>query len=188
MSATDVRPFLEPRPTPLYLLTEWAVSTHAFRRNRVAVEKKVIAAALCNSGYSYREVARMLGGLSYIGARDAYFSLTTSLPKEVRKYRAEVAIDGADVEIGGKEYHLWLARDVDSGEIMTFQASPGASAEDGARFLSEVASQCANKPLLRLGTGPNRPRGLLNLDLYFQLAENQSIFGRLGRILHGAAS
>jgi transposase-like protein len=175
---------------PLAILSEWAVSVHAFRRNKVSVPKKVLAAALCNSGYSYREVAKMMGGMSYVAARDAYVSLMTSLPQEERSYRRAVAIDGADVQVDGEYYQIWLARDVDTGVIMCFQASPGASAEDGARFLANVASQCANRPLLRLGTGPSAPRGLTNLDLYFQTPANQnsSIFMRLGRLLRGSAS
>jgi putative transposase len=172
---------------PLSILTKWALSMHAFRRNRVPVTKKVVAAALCNSGYSYRDVARMLGGISYVAARDAYFSLLTSLPKDERRYRKSVAIDGSDVNIGGRVYHLWLARDVESGEIMTFQASPDASSDDGARFLAAVAAQCANTPFVRLGEGSNTPRGLANLDLYFQTAGSQSIIERLGRLLHASA-
>ena len=129
----------------------------------------------------------MVGGISYVAARDAYFSLLTSLPKDEKRPRRKVAIDGSDVSIGGKAYHLWLARDVDSGEIMTFQASPDASVEDGARFLAAVATQCTNTPYVRLGIGPNAPRGLANLDLYFETSGNQSIIGRLGRLLHGSA-
>ena len=174
-----------PQVGPLSILSEWAISTRAFRRNKVPPVKKVVAAALCNSGYSYRDVARLVGGMSYIAARDAFFSLTTSLPREERKQRRSVAIDGSDAVVGGKTFHVWLARDVDSGEIMSFQASPDASADDGARFLSNVAAMCANKPLLRLGTGANHPRGLVNLDLYFQFAPNQSIIMRLGRLLLG---
>ena len=169
-------------------MSEWAVSMHAFRRNKVSVSKKVLAAALCNSGYSYREVARMLGGMSYVAARDSYFSFMTSLHREERKYRRAVAIDGCDVMMGGSSYHLWLARDVGSGEIMAFQASPDASAEDGSKFLASVGAQCINKPLLRLGMGPNHPRGLVNLDLYFQLAPNQSLITRLGRLILGSAA
>ena len=70
----------------------------------------------------------MLGGMSYIAARDAYFSLTTSLPREEKKQRRSVAVDGSDVALEGKVFHVWLARDVDTGEIMSFQASPDASA------------------------------------------------------------
>ena len=143
------------------------------------VGKKVLAAALCNSGYSYREVAKMVGGVSYIAARDAYFSLVTSLPRAERRYRREVAIDGSDMTVEGRPYHLWLARDVDSGEIMSFQASPDASADDGARFLADVASQCSNRPQLRLGHGTNAPRGLLNLDLYFE-GSGLSLIERIG--------
>ena len=174
--------------SPLTVLSEWALSVHAFRRNRVPVIKKVVAAALCNSGYSYRDVSRMVGGLSYIAARDAYFSLLTSLPHEEKKYRRCVAIDGSDVPINGSFYHVWLARDVDSGQIMSFQASPGASAEDGAKFLADVAAQCVNKPQLRLGTGANHPRGLMNLDLYFQMAPAESLITRLGRLFVRSAS
>ena len=168
---------------PMSIMTDWALSMRAFRRNRMPVGKKVVAASLCNAGYSYREVARMLGGLSYIAVRDAYLSLLTSLPRESKKFRRAVAIDGADVILDGNHFHVWLARDIDSGEIMVFQASPIASAEDGARFLSSVAAQCTNRPFLRLGYGANYPRGLLNLDLYFQTAPTQSIIGRLGRML-----
>lgn len=165
------------------ILSEWASSVHAFRRNRVPLGKKVVAAALCNSGYSYRDVSRMVGGISYVAARDAYFSLMTSLPREERRHRRAVAVDGSDLVINGATYQVWLARDVDSGEIMSFQASPNASADDGTRFLAGVASQCVNKPLLRLGVGANHPRGLINLDLYFQTSPNQSIMMRLGRLI-----
>lgn len=158
----------------------------AFRRNRMDPAKKVVAAGLCNAGYSYREVARMVGGLSYIAARDAYLAMLTSLPEEARKYRREVAIDGADVVVEGRRFYLWIARDVDSGEIMSFHVSPLASAEDSARFLASVGAQCAAKPLIRLGVGPNYPRGLLNLDLYFQITPVQTFIGRLGRLLMGS--
>ena len=162
------------------------MSMHAFKRNRVSVLNKIVAAALCNSGYSYRDVAEMLGGMSYIAVRDAYFSLTMSLPKDEKRQRRAVAIDGSDVMIGGKLYHVWLARDVDSGDIMCFQGSPDASVEDGNRFLVNVASQCENRPTLKLGEGPNHPRGLVNLDLYFQQPQSVSIMTRIGHLILGS--
>lgn len=168
---------------PLSVLVGWASSGHAFKRNRVSQVRKVLAAALCNSGYSYRDVAGMVGGMSYIAVRDAYISVVTCLPEVQKAHRRAVAIDGADVSFGDREFHLWLARDIDSGSILTFQASPGASVEDGARFLSMVASQCENRPLLRLGHGDNQPKGLVNLDLYFTTEPNESLIARLGRLL-----
>ena len=143
----------------------------------------MIAAALCNSGYSYRDVARMIGGMSYIAVRDAYISVVTCLPEVKRAHRRAVAIDGGDVALGERQFHLWVASDVDSGNILTFQASPGASVEDGARFLSVVASQCENKPLVKLGHGSNQPKGLVNLDLYFTTEASESLMARLGRLL-----
>lgn len=184
MASVKGVPFFQ-QAGPVSVLTEWAVSMHAFRRNKVPPSKKVLAAALCNSGYSYREVAKMLGGMSYVAARDAYFALTTSLPRDEKRDRGSVAIDGSDVTLGGRQFHVWLARDVGTGEIMSFQASPGASAEDGARFLANVAAMCANRPLLRLGAGSNSPRGLMNLDLYFEPAPNQSVITKLGRFFLG---
>ncbi len=158
----------------------------AFRRNRMPPAKKVVAAALCNAGYSYRDVASMVGGLSYIAARDAYLAMLTSLPEIGRRARREVAIDGAQVDFEGRSFYLWLARDVDAGEIMAFHASPGPTAEDGARFLAAVAAQCTNRPVLRSGTGPNYPRGLINQDLYFRPASPPSIIGRIGKLFLGS--
>ena len=120
--------------------------------------------------------------MSYVAVRDAYISVITCLPEVKKARRRAVAIDGADVSFGERGFHLWLARDVDSGGILTFQASPSASVEDGARFLSVVASQCENKPLLRLGQGVNEPKGLVNLDLYFTTGGNESLIARLGRL------
>jgi putative transposase len=176
-----IRPF-----DPFAALTDWALSAKAFRRNKAPVRKKVMAAALCNNGFSYREVATMVGGMSYIAARDAYLSMVTSLPEETKKYRREVAIDGSEISMEGRRYYLWLARDVDSGEILAFHGSPTGSAEDGARFLSAVGALCANKPAVRIGEGSSAPRGLLNLDLYFQSPQPRSLIGIIGRIFRGS--
>ena len=167
------------------VLTGWAVSVKAFRRNKAPVEKKVMAAALCSAGFSYREVASMVGGISYVAARDAYRSMITSLPEERRAERREVALDGSAVTLDGSHYYVWLARDVDTGGILAFHASPTGSAEDGARFLAAVGSMSSNKPSVRLGDGAESPRGLLNLDLYFQPKPARSFMGMLGRFLSG---
>ncbi len=169
-------------------LTDWAVSVRAFRRNKAPVGKKVMAAALCSGGFSYREVAEMVGGLSYIAARDAYVSMMTSLPEETKRFRREVAIDESVVPLEGKSYRLWLARDVDSGQILAFHGSPTGSAEDGARFLAAVGALCLNKPLVRLGEGVSPPMGLMNLDLYFQMVPSHSFIDRLGRIFWGSST
>jgi hypothetical protein len=111
--------------------------------------------------------------------------MVTSLPEETRRYRREVAIDGSEVPMGGRRYCVWLARDVDSGEILAFHGSPTGSTEDGARFLAAVGSVCLNKPAVRLGQGAGTSRGLLNLDLYFQSSPSRSFIDRIGRIFRG---
>ena len=174
----------------LTLMSDWAVSTGAFRRNKTSVEKKVVAAGLCNAGFSYRGVAGMLGGLSYIGVRDAFVSLGRSMPGEARAAREQVAIDGSDVRIDGTGFYLWLARDVVSGNIMAFHGSPSGSAEDGARFLADVGRLCANRPAVRLGQPYDALKGMQNLDLYFEAEadqpESMSLIGRIGRLFMGS--
>jgi len=155
----------------------------------MAVDKKVVAAALCSAGFSYRAVAEMLGGISYIGVRDSYVSLMTNIPPETKAYRREVAIDGSEVLVEGRRFFLWLARDVDSGDLLSLHASPTASAEDGRRFLASVGAQCSNRPFLRLGHGEDGYRGLLNLDLYFQeQPPPPSFMDRLGRLILGTGN
>ena len=168
---------------PLSLLSAWAISVGAFRRNKMPVEKKVVAAGLCNAGYSYRDVARMVGGLSHIAARDAFLALNTSLPERDKRVRREIAIDGAEVDLEGRGFYIWLARDVETGDIMAFHASTSAGADEGSRFLARVGSLCLNRPAVRLGLGTNAPAGLINLDLYFQTAAPPNLFGRLGRLI-----
>ena len=173
---------------PLAVLTEWASTMGAFRRNRMPIEKKVVAAALCNGGYSYREVAQLLGGMSYIAARDAYMAMLTSLPEEQRRFRREIAVDAVEFYEGGRSFHLWLARDTTSGEILVFHASPSASVEDATRFLAAIGKLCENKPLLRMNAKADLARPFVNLDLYFSTYAQESLIGRLGRLFRGSAS
>jgi len=85
----------------------------------------------------------------------------------------------------GKRFYFWLARDVDSGGIMAFSGSPTGSAEDGSKFLASVGSLSVNRPQVRLGDGANTPRGLINLDLYFQSSQSPGFLQRLGRLFRG---
>jgi transposase-like protein len=134
----------------------------------------------------------MVGGISYVAARDAYRAMVTSLPEEAKADRREVAIDESEVTVDGRRYFLWLARDVDGGQILVFHGSPTGSAEDGSRFLAAVGAMCSNRPMVRLGAGASEPTGLLNLDLYFQRTERAaappqpSLLDWFGRIFRGS--
>ncbi|MDV3277492.1 MAG: hypothetical protein LYZ69_03375 [Nitrososphaerales archaeon] len=169
-------------PDALDLLIDWAVSNRAFKRNKVGVKSKVLAAALVASGVSYREAAVMLGGMSFIAVRDSYLRIASLLPKGERKHRRFVAIDESVIRIGGGPSYLWLARDVDSGETISFRCSFSGSPEDSAAFAGSVLENCSNRPAARLGRGANRPKALKNLDFYFQTEGPSGVVQMIQRI------
>jgi len=157
------------QPSAFGLLSEWAESNRIFRRNKRSGRSKLLAAVLCASGYSYRYVASLLGGISYVGVRDAYLAVVSSCPDGTPEPRRAVAIDESRMTIGESDAYLWLARDIDSGEVISFRCSFTGSPEDSADFCMSILRRCTNRPTLRLGRGDNYPRGLKNLDLHFEL-------------------
>jgi len=169
-------------PDVLDLLAEWGVTNHAFRRNRVDVRRKALAAVLVTSGVSYRETARLVGNMSYIAVRDSYVKLTSLLPTGEKANRRSVAIDESVIRVGNGPAYLWLARDIDSGRTISFRASFTGSPEDSASFARSVLDTCTNRPAVRLGRGPNRPRVLKNLDLYFQTEGTSGVVHMIQRI------
>jgi hypothetical protein len=174
-------------PDVLDILADWGSTNGAFLRNRVDVRRKVLAAVMVASGVSYRETARLLGGMSFIAARDSYIRLTGILPSEERVPRRVVALDESVAKVAGRPAYLWLARDVDSGKTLTFRYSPTGSPEDSAEFARAVLALCTNKPAARLGRGPNRPRALKNLDFYFAMETPPGVVQRVRRFF-GARS
>jgi len=170
-------------PDVIDIVAEWGLTNAAFRRNRLAVRRKVLAAILAASGVSYRETASLVGGMSYIAVRDCYAALTSLLPRGEKAYRRTVAIDESVVKLGGEHAYVWLARDVETGQTLSFMCSFTGSPEDSATFARSVLESCANKPALRLGRGTNRPRGLKNLEFYFQTEGGSAVAQIIQRIL-----
>jgi len=158
-----------PPPTVTQTLCDWARAKNVFQRNKVPIERKVQAAILCASGYSYRQASELLGDVSYIGVRDAFTAIARTLPLPEKKHRRCIAIDETETRFGGHVGFFWLARDADTAELMTFRCSLTGSPEDGAKFIESVLQFCSNRPLVRVGRGPNYPRALKNLDLQFQI-------------------
>lgn len=162
-------------PDVIDLLAEWGLANSAFRRNKLSVRRKVLAAVLAASGTSYRETATLLGGMSHIAVRDSYIGLTGILPRGEKVFRRAIALDESVVRLGNEQAYLWLARDVDTGQTLSFMCSFTGSPEDSATFALSVLETCSNRPAARLGRGPNRPRGLKNLDFYFQTEPPSSV-------------
>jgi len=82
---------------------------------------------------------------------------------------------------------VWMARDVDSGEILSFRCSASRSLEDGKKFIDSVLAVCAGRPLLRVGRGPNFPHSLKSLDLYFQIDTTATIRERISNFFLGGS-
>ena len=162
----------EPAPQSVSIidfLSGWARENGVIQRSRIPTEKKVLAAIMCASGYTYRDVSKILGGISHVAVHDAHKSVMAALPA-LQKKRREVNIEEnlADLNSETKAV-VWLARDEDSGEILSFRCSTTRSPMDQRKFIDSVLSVCTERPLLRVERGSSYPNSLRQLDLYFQI-------------------
>ena len=157
-----------PAPTILEFLSVWAKHNYIIKRSRIPIEKKVMAVILCASGYSYRDASKMMGGMSHVAVHNATKSVMSALPLE--KKRRLVAIEENVLHLNSQTQGVvWMARDADSGEILAFRCSMDRAPQDGKKFIDSVLAVCTERPLLRVGRGPNFPHSLRALDLYFQI-------------------
>jgi hypothetical protein len=156
-------------PTIIEFLSGWVKEKNIVKRSRIPTEKKVMAAVICSSGYTYRDASRMLGGISHVAAHDAHKAVIAALPS-LEKKRRLVTIEENPANLNkDMQGVIWLARDADTGEILSFRCSVNGSPQDGKKFIDSVLAVCTERPLLRVGRGPNFPRSLRSLDLYFQI-------------------
>ncbi len=175
----------ETSATIVGFLTAWAKEKNIIRRSKVPAEKKVLAVVLCNSGYPYRDVSKLLGGVSHVAIHNVYKSFMAAMPRPERKRRL-VAIDENAVYLNSQTNGVvWLARDVDSGEILSFKCSASRSPEDGKKFVDSVLEVCTERPLLRVGRGANFPHSLKSLDLHFQIDTSSTIRQKITSFLLG---
>jgi hypothetical protein len=111
----------------------------------------------------------MLGGISHVAVHDAHKSVMAALPSLEKKRRLVTIEENVTYLNSEQQGVVWLARDVDSGEILAFRCSVTKSPEDGKKFIDSVLAVCTDRPLLRVGRGANFPHSLRALDLYFQI-------------------
>jgi len=156
-------------PTIIEFLSAWVKDKNVVKRSRIPTEKKVLAAVLSSSGVTYRDASKILGGISHVAVHDAHKSIVGALPPLDRKDRT-VTIEENPANLNSTVTGvIWLARDADTGEILSFRCSLGGSPEDGKKFIDSVLAVCTDRPLLRVGRGPNYPKSLRSLDLYFRI-------------------
>lgn len=158
-----------PPPTIIEFLSVWAKDNNLIKRSRIPTEKKVLAAVLCSSGYTYRDASKLLGGISHVAVHDAHKSLMAALPPLQKKDRTVTIDENAAYLNTEMQGVIWMARDADSGELLAVRASLTKSPEDGRKFIQSVLASCNDRPLLRVGRGPDFPQNLKGLDLYFRI-------------------
>jgi transposase-like protein len=158
-----------PPPTILEFLSQWAKDNYVIKRSRIPIEKKVMAVILSASGFTYRDASKILGGMSHVAVHNATKAVMSALPQPEKKRRL-VAIEENVVHLNSQTQGVvWMARDVDSREILAFRCSVNKSPQDGKKFIDSVLAVCTERPLLRVGRGPSFPHSLRSLDLYFQI-------------------
>ena len=176
-----------PQQTIVEFLSAWAWDNNVIKRTRIPAEKKVMAAVLSSSRYTYRDTSKMLGGISHVAVHDAHKSMMAALPSLAKKRRL-VTIEENVAYLNSKQQGVvWMARDADSGEILSFRCSVSRSAEDGKKFIDSVLAVCTGRPLLRVGRGPNFPHSLRSLDLYFQIDTTATIRERISNFFLGGS-
>lgn len=178
----------EPPVSIIQFVSDWAVSNGVFKRSKVSTEKKVLGAFLCLSGYTYRDASSLLGGISYVAIHDAYKSFVAAMPKPKRKRRLVGIEENVAYLNSERDCVLWLAKDVETGEILSLRCSLTRSAEDRKKFIDSVLAVCTERPLLRIGRGPSFPHTLTNLDFYFQIDTTPTIRQRIGKWIMGEGS
>jgi hypothetical protein len=174
-------------PTIVEFLSAWAKDQNIIRRSRIPTEKKVLAAVMCASGYTYRDASKVLGGISHVAVHDAHKSVMAALPALQKKRRLVTIEENVAYLNNDLQGVIWLARDVDSGEILAFRCSVNRSPEDGKKFIDSVLAVCTERPLLRVGRGPGFPHSLRALDLYFQIDTSATIRQRISNFFLGGS-
>jgi transposase-like protein len=176
-----------PPPTIVEFLSAWAKDKNVVKRTRIPTEKKVLAAVLSASRYTYRDTSKMLGGISHVAVHDAHKSMMAALPLLEKKRRLVTIEENAAYLNSELHGVIWMARDAESGEILSVRCSVNKSAEDGKKFIDSVLEVCTERPLLRVGRGPNFPQSLTSLDLYFQIDTTATIRERISNFFLGGS-
>jgi hypothetical protein len=176
-----------PPPTIIEFLSAWAKDNNVIKRSRIPTEKKVLGAILCSSGYTYRDASKLLGGISHVAVHDAHKSMSAALPPLEKKRRLVGIEENAAYLNSTIQGVVWMARDLESGEILSFRCSASRSPEDGKKFIDSVLATCIGRPILRVGRGPSFPNSLRSLDLYFQIDTTGTIRQRISNFFLGGS-
>src|SRR2546430_2115953 len=113
--------------------------------------------------------------------------MAAALPPMEKKRRLVGIEENATYLNSTQQGVVWMASDLESGEILSFRCSASRSPEDGKKFIDSVLATCIGRPILRVGRGPNFPNSLRSLDLYFQIDTTRNIRQRISNFFLGGA-
>jgi len=176
-----------PTPTILEFLSAWAKDNNVIKRSRIPTEKKLLGAILCSSGYTYRDASKIIGEISHVAVHDAHKTMSAALPPLEKKRRMVTIQENVAYLNTAQQGVLWMARDLDSGEILALRCSATRSPEESKKFIDSVLATCIGRPILRVGRGPDFPNSLKSLDLYFQIDTTGTIRQRISNFFLGGS-
>lgn len=159
------------------MLADMVRERRIFQRNKVPLEKKLLAVLMSFAGLSYRKSAQLIGGLSYVAIHKAFMAMK-HLPEPEIEHRRCIAIDETKTKLGSRQLFIWAARDVDSKELLAFRCSFTRSSLDAEIFIKYVLRYCTNRPLFLVDHGPWYPYAFEQLGLEYK----QQTFGERNSI------
>jgi putative transposase len=133
---------------------------HIFRRNKIALETKILACLLYLAGLSYRGMTLQTGIIPACYRSVHYWvqqlkCITSRVPKRVRRF---VAIDETKQKVNGRQLFVWSAIDIESKELLAVYASYQRSSFTALMFVRMVLDTCINKkPVILVDGGPWYP-------------------------------
>ncbi|MGB9659441.1 MAG: DDE-type integrase/transposase/recombinase [Nitrososphaerales archaeon] len=115
--------------------------------------------------YLLRSLFLSFSGLSYRGAVAPFFvshesvrlwciRIAGAIPRPERKLREKVAVDESKLKLRGYLFFIWIARDVNTKEILSIRVSYKRSSLDAYLFLKDVMRYCEKRPRIVVDKGP----------------------------------
>ena len=123
----------------------YQIASKVFKYKRVPIETKILAPALFLQGLSIRRISKCI---SYSKTAIHYWTLKfkESLNCEVKKkQRKRIAIDETKIKVNDKQYFIYAAVDLESGECLGMKAYTARNYLTTLDFIKHVLRYCANK-------------------------------------------
>jgi transposase-like protein len=135
---------------------------HVFRRNKIALETKVLACLLYMAGLSYRGMTLQTGIIPacYRSVHYWVHQLKGVRSRVQRRVRRVVAIDETKQKVNGRQLFVWDAIDTETKELLAVYASYQRSSINALVFVKMVLEACDGKPVVLVDGGPWYPWAL----------------------------